>query len=456
MIAAWDVFIAYPSPESSAADGLYTALCDGGARVFLDRRCLRPGDLWTAELAAAQRSARLTAVLISARSARAWFETDEILRAIDLGRQEHAQHRVVPVYLDDDVDTPYGLRIFHALSATASRGLDVVAHELLDVLGLPDVQTSARASRAGELRPRAAPARRSPFRPGTPLYAGDLLPGDSRRALVQTIAADLANGTNVNLIGERRLGRTSTLNHVWARLIGDPGYVVARVNMQDNVVDSGRFYGAVIRGVSRSATGAGLLARDLIARVQQDACLTYDDLRGALESLREHATVVVLVDEFERCFDLLDGFAIPVFYDNLRSLLGGDERGPLAVAAIATREPLSVYFDRRQITSTLPSYLPPRYLEALTDADVEDTLIQDSPHVLGPAQRNHAAALAARHPCRLQCAAEACYRALDGGHDRIWVVREFERLSRQLCGDAGDHHRARAAGGADSQASGGE
>ncbi len=88
---------------------------------------------------------------------------------------------------------------------------------------------------------------------------------------------------------------------------------------------------------------------------------------------------------------------------------------------------------RHQVTSTLPSYLPVRRLEPLTAADCEEALSQDGPQRLGPTQREHAAAVAERHPCRLQCAGEAWFRALEAGAGRDRVEDEFRDLSDQVC-----------------------
>jgi hypothetical protein len=265
-----------------------------------------------------------------------------------------------------------------------------------------------------------------------PLYAGDLLPGESRRRLVEAITEDVQDGRNVNLVGARRSGRTSTLNHAWARISADAGCVVARVNMQDDIVDPDAFYGMLLLGTSQSAVGAEVLGRGRAEDLKRDPRASYRDARAVLADLRHQARVVALVDEFEQCFAHFDAFG-PDFYNNLRSLLGGDQHAPLLGAVIATREPVAAYIDRLQFTSTLPSYLPPRPLERLTDPDVEEALAQDSPHRLGPFQRDHAARLADHHPCRLQCAGEAWYRALRDGNDGAWVEQEYRRLGEQVC-----------------------
>ncbi len=420
----WDVFIAYPGPERDAAGELYAALRQGGTRVFLDHECVGLGDPWAVVLAAAQRAARVTAVLVSKRSDRAFYQREEIAQAIELWRQDPKCHRVVPIYLDEDADPPYGLRAIHGLTVASAGGMAAVARRLLPLVGREE---EASMNAVGSARAMPLPSRRSPFRPGTPLYVGDLLPGASRRALVDAIAADVAAGSNVNLVGERRLGRTSLLNHVWGRLQAN-GRAVARVNMQDAVDGADDFFGEVLEDLGRCT-----LIADLLGTVPTGGTISYRELREALLQLRRHVLPVLLVDEFERCFDLPEAFPVPTFYDSLRSLLGGDEYGPYAMAVVATREPLAAYFTRCQVTSTLPSYLPARRLELLTADDAEEALAQESPHRLGPAQREHAAALAARHPCRLQCAGEAWYRALEAGADRVWVTGEFRRLSEQVC-----------------------
>ena len=105
----WDFFIAYASPDRRAAETLHDLLSTV-FRVFLDRRSLLPGDDWARRLSAAQDGAAVTLVLISPRTDAAYYQREEIARALDLARREDAPHRVVPVLLDapgDPVDLPH-------------------------------------------------------------------------------------------------------------------------------------------------------------------------------------------------------------------------------------------------------------------------------------------------------------------------------------------------------------
>jgi hypothetical protein len=428
----WQVFIAYTSRERASADELYEHLVRGGARAFLDHIALLPGDRWAAEIIASQREARVTAVLVSKATDRAFYQNEEIAQAIALFRKDPQRHRVVPVYLDGEADPPYGLRSIHALWVPKVGGMAGVAAALLPLVGLGSPGAQRPAPLPGAVRVSPAPPRRSPFRPGMPLYASDFLPGASRRALLQAMSADVDAGANVNLVGERRMGRTSVLNHLYGPLVAEADQVVVRVNFQDDVGTEGHFYGGLLWGIGQCRVGEKTLEPARVRELERVPVAAYAELRRVLRAVRREATPVVLLDEFERCFDSPEGFPVP-FFDNLRSLLGGDEHGPYARAVVATRQPLARYFTSRQVTSTLPSYLPVRQMELLTDADVDEALAQESPYRLGPAQREHAARLAGRHPCRVQSAGEAWYRALEGGRDEQWTTVEFARLSEQTC-----------------------
>lgn len=133
----WDFFLAHAGADLAAAEQLCDLL-QLRAQVFLDKRCLLLGDDWDQELAAAQRSSRITVVLVSARTEMAYYEREEIAAAIDLARHDKQGHRIVPIYLDDtpavQESLPYGLRLKHGLMVTAAEGLAVVAEQLLGLL----------------------------------------------------------------------------------------------------------------------------------------------------------------------------------------------------------------------------------------------------------------------------------------------------------------------------------
>jgi hypothetical protein len=132
----WDFFIAYAGPDREAAAALHDLLSPP-FRVFLDRRSLLPGDDWASRLAAAQAGAAVTLVLISPRTDAAYYQREEIARALDLARREDDAHRVVPILLDGPgraVELPYGLRLRHGISVTEAGGLPGVSDRLKNAL----------------------------------------------------------------------------------------------------------------------------------------------------------------------------------------------------------------------------------------------------------------------------------------------------------------------------------
>lgn len=128
----WDFFLSHAGADLETADQLYVLLA-GQATVFLDARCLELGDDWDTRLAAALGGSCVIVVLISVRTDQAYYEGEEIATAIQLVRQNSGRQRVVPVYLDDQCTTPFGLRRKHSLYLTKAGSLGGVADRLLEL-----------------------------------------------------------------------------------------------------------------------------------------------------------------------------------------------------------------------------------------------------------------------------------------------------------------------------------
>ncbi len=110
--APWDYFIAYSSQDYWYADRLFAELTKTG-KVFLDRLCLRPGDVWPVRLREEQDRARCTVVLLTENTDNAWFAKSECIHAIELAR--HGGHRIVPILIGMGAALPYGLEQIHAI-----------------------------------------------------------------------------------------------------------------------------------------------------------------------------------------------------------------------------------------------------------------------------------------------------------------------------------------------------
>jgi hypothetical protein len=143
----WDFFIAHTGPDRGVSEELYTHLSKD-FRVFLDSRSLLPGDDWDVALNAAQRASRITVVIVSSKTEKAYYQREEIAAAIALARSEADTHRVVPVFLDEDYpkdneSIPYGLRSKHSISVKSAGGLEGVSRLLARLLA-PTLAMSAQ------------------------------------------------------------------------------------------------------------------------------------------------------------------------------------------------------------------------------------------------------------------------------------------------------------------------
>jgi hypothetical protein len=132
----WDFFLAHAGPDGPIAKDLFDLLAPS-CRVFLDNQCLLLGDDWDLALRDAQRASRITVVLVSGRTEKAYYQREEIAAAIAMAREDKEQHRVVPVYLDDPPfdheAVPYGLRLKHSVSLNQEGGLQGIAQRLQDL-----------------------------------------------------------------------------------------------------------------------------------------------------------------------------------------------------------------------------------------------------------------------------------------------------------------------------------
>jgi len=129
----WDFFLSHAGADEKTADQLFTLL-EPCSKVFLDTRCLVYGSDWDTQLAAALNSALVIVIMVSARTDEAYYEGEEIATAIHLTRQSAGERRVVPIYLDDECDTPFGLRRKHSIYLAKAGSIEVVSDCLLTVL----------------------------------------------------------------------------------------------------------------------------------------------------------------------------------------------------------------------------------------------------------------------------------------------------------------------------------
>ena len=131
----WDIYLSHARKDGAiSARELHDHLrrLKPDVTVFLDALVLGLGDDWDIELKNALEVSRLIAVLISEASEQAHYQREEVRIAIDRSRNDSSV-RVIPISLDDTVDTLFGLGVKQGISVKQAGGLEVVARELLRV-----------------------------------------------------------------------------------------------------------------------------------------------------------------------------------------------------------------------------------------------------------------------------------------------------------------------------------
>lgn len=276
----------------------------------------------------------------------------------------------------------------------------------------------------------------SPFVPGQPLEAHQRLFG--RDEVLQLSANQVCSSQfgSVNLVGERRMGKTSVLNHLLGRRAqlfpttdGQPPYVVVAWNMQDGVTSAERFYGRALAEVLAQLNLPEPQLQQLQQRFWAEPRATGDEFRQVLQFLKEQklARPVLLVDEFEQVFEphLKAAFPFPDFFNGLRAHIEANRVALL----LFTRANLLSYFQRQSLTSSFPSYFTIVPLGELTQEDAESLLLQPSDRRLTSEEMQEALSWAGLHPSRLQCAGQAWYEAKWLGKSARWARERYDQIA---------------------------
>jgi uncharacterized protein len=267
-----------------------------------------------------------------------------------------------------------------------------------------------------------------------------------RDAAFRFIAGQLAQFSSVNIVGERRLGKTSLLNHLLAHQDTHlpaqpdlPPLLLARIDLQAGVTDAQRFYGAALHRLLGLLPGdPGAEARelaDLRARLETHPAADYDQFRRTLGRLRDaegiRARPVLVVDEFERLLD--GGFPYPAFFDGARALITAD----LLAVVVASRRPLHEYFGDpprpSSLTSSFPTYFVPYELPLLAPAEVDALLLQPSDQPPTLSEVEEARRWAGGHPCHAQAAGQALYETKAEGYAAAWLHERRAKIKAQNC-----------------------
>lgn len=308
-------------------------------------------------------------------------------------------------------------------------------------------ETPANESAAGDPTPLPR-ATGCPFVVGRPLRSNEPIFG--REEAFRFLSDRLVQFSSVNIVGERRIGKTSVVNH----LLGNqskyitqepqsPPLVLARVDLQGGVSNSNRFYGTALRELLKRLPLDRNFAADALeslrARLDREPVASYDEFQFELCRLRESNGInvwpVIVVDEFEHLLEpsVADGFPYPDFFNGLRALIGAE----LLAMIVVSYQPLAKYFTDperpKHFTSDFHTYFQTFNLKLLDDASADSLLLQPSNHPLTLQQVAEAKRWADRHPCHLQAAGRAWYEGIPNSQSPKQVLSRFNQLKHENC-----------------------
>jgi hypothetical protein len=287
----------------------------------------------------------------------------------------------------------------------------------------------------------------SPFIVGRPLRARERIFG--RDDALRFIAGELSKYSSINIIGERRMGKTSLINHLIGHqskyLISEsekPQIVLARIDLQQRITCDELFYGSILRELLNQLVSISTekvrefesLRKELRKNPEADYT-RFEQVLRRLADYNNRGRLVVVLDEFEILLKpvIPDSFLFPSFFDSLRSLITAD----LMAMIIASRIPLFEYFSdpvkRHSLTSTFPTYFTPFVLRPLDQSAADALLLQPSIHPLTLSEVEKARRWAKGHPCHLQVAGAAWFMGKTEGHSVKWVYRRYVELRTQNC-----------------------
>jgi hypothetical protein len=243
---------------------------------------------------------------------------------------------------------------------------------------------------------------------------------------------DGAQPTSVNVVGERRMGKSSLLYHffqTWEQRVSSPSrFVVVYLDLQAKTPpNEATFYQALGRALARQPAVQRVesLRRSLLAPPR-----TYQDFSVLLEQFTDHVLLPVFcLDEFEVLLECGDQFS-DSFFDRLRGCMNASQ----LMFILSSRRPLDVYAGEHDLTS---AFFNLGHVVALGEfsADEAEELVGlpvDGEPALDPEERQLALEWGGRHPLRLQLAGLSLWEAREDRKSTRWAKAEFRRQSKRF------------------------
>lgn len=264
-----------------------------------------------------------------------------------------------------------------------------------------------------------------------PLFVG-------RKDALRTITARMTGPqpTSINVVGKRRIGKSSLLYHffkTWEQRVTHPKpYVVIYLSLQraDCRTESD-FYKAIAEELLNRDT---VRNNPALADPLNSNPLNRQTFSNAIEACEAANVLPVLcLDEFEALLDKPQDFPND-FYDNLRSLMNKSA----LMLIIASTEPVEQYAKKKRLTSDFFNVGQTETLGRFTEEEVNELVrlpARDGNNLqaaLGLAEQQLAREWGEGHPHLLQLACQYLWEATQQGKDEVWAKQRFDEQASDV------------------------
>lgn len=276
----------------------------------------------------------------------------------------------------------------------------------------------------------------APFAAGTKITDPRFFVGRKEELQVMTARMTAVQPISINIVGRRRVGKSSLLYHffqTYEQRVSTPRrYVVIYLSLQDSRCQREEgLYQAIAQELWHNPT-----VMQNAALVEPLRAKPFDRLAFSA-AMRHYKKLGVLpvfcLDEFGPLFQHPEQFN-QGFFDNLRSLM---ESGVLMLI-VASHRRLNFYQRRHKLRSTFFKLWEVIMLGELTQQEAQALVCLPASKISGTKatltieEQQLAMQWGKRHPYLLQIAAILLYEAHQLGRDQIWAKAEFNKEARRV------------------------
>ncbi len=268
-----------------------------------------------------------------------------------------------------------------------------------------------------------------PFVPGPMITDLRLFVGRKDELRFLTTHMSGVQPVSINIVGERRIGKSSLLYHffqVWGNHVQNVhNYIVILLSLQNaNFQTRNGFYHDVLKGFQSQASIEGRNDLDVILNIS-----SFDDasFTQVLEQLKQKDVLPVLcLDEFETLLKYKDQFN-DSFFDHLRSLMNNN----ILMLIVSSHKKLDEYSNKNSLTSTFFNLGLVLNLGELTEQEAIElvrlpaSVVSGSQAALSIEEQRQARLLGGKNPYRLQLACSFICQARQQGKTLDWAKKQF-------------------------------